>query len=116
LLPTPYGLSANQGQGDGEFGKAIRNWPTPLQGMARKGMLMFPTPNQWDGQRGGESRETKQARGSGGVNLVQAVGGTLNPQFVSWMMGFPLDWCDMPEESQPESLTESTSSDASATP
>jgi hypothetical protein len=23
--PTPYGLSGNQGQGDGEFGKAVRN-------------------------------------------------------------------------------------------
>jgi hypothetical protein len=28
-FPTPYGLTANQGQGDGEFGKAIRQWPTP---------------------------------------------------------------------------------------
>jgi len=27
FLPTPYGLSANQGQGDGEFGKAIRSLP-----------------------------------------------------------------------------------------
>ena len=30
-FPTPYGLSASQGQGDGEFGKAIRNWPTPTR-------------------------------------------------------------------------------------
>ena len=29
MFPTPYGLSANKGQGDGEFGKAIRQWPTP---------------------------------------------------------------------------------------
>lgn len=33
-FPTPYGLSANQGQGDGEFGKAIRNWATPCAQMA----------------------------------------------------------------------------------
>jgi len=25
MWPTPYGLSGNQGQGDGEFGKAVRN-------------------------------------------------------------------------------------------
>jgi len=31
MFPTPYGLSGNQGQGDGEFGKAIRQWPTPNQ-------------------------------------------------------------------------------------
>ena len=26
------------------------------------------------------------------------VSGSLNPQFVSWMMGFPLDWCDIEGE------------------
>ena len=35
FLPTPYGLSGNQGQGDGEFGKAIRNLPPgPLTSFA----------------------------------------------------------------------------------
>jgi len=40
------------------------------------------------------------------------VGGQLNPQFVSWLMGFPIDWCDMPDEQQPECPTESTNCDA----
>lgn len=35
--------------------------------------------------------------------------GSLNPQFVSWLMGYPLDWCDMPDELQPKSRTESKS-------
>jgi hypothetical protein len=39
-------------------------------------------------------------------------GGQLNPQWVSWLMGFPVDWCDLPGESQPESQTESTNCDA----
>ena len=103
---------------------------------------MLPTPNKWDGQRGAESRETKSKRGNGGVNLLQAVkmlpspaardwksgtgrqenghtpqlpeviGGQLNPQFVSWLMGFPVDWCDMPDEQAEEPQTESPSSDA----
>jgi hypothetical protein len=37
------------------------------------------------------------------------IGGALNPQFVSWLMGYPLDWCDMPEESQEMCQTESAS-------
>ena len=35
MFPTPFGLSANQGQGDGEFGKAIRNWSSPEDSPAR---------------------------------------------------------------------------------
>jgi hypothetical protein len=38
--------------------------------------------------------------------------GQLNPQFVSYLMGFPLDWCDMPDEQAEEPQTESPNSDA----
>ena len=88
------------------------------------GCLWLPTPNQWDGMRGAESRATKEKRGSGGVNLREAVkhwptptatdsikagqvaarpgamglsetlGGQLNPTWVEWLMGFPLGWTD----------------------
>lgn len=34
---------------------------------------VYPTPNACDGERGGESIETKKARGAGGINLCQAV-------------------------------------------
>jgi hypothetical protein len=33
--------------------------------------ILLPTPNKWDGQRGAESKETKQARNAGGVNLLE---------------------------------------------
>lgn len=33
-----------------------------------------PTPAAHDAKRGGESRETKAARGAGGINLVRAIG------------------------------------------
>ena len=32
------------------------------------------------------------------------------PAIREWLMGYPLDWCDMPEESPQESPTESPSS------
>lgn len=46
----------------------------------------WPTPNQWDAERGSESRETKQARGSGGVNLAQTckMAGWLTPTALSF--------------------------------
>lgn len=46
-LPTPYGLSSNQGQGGGEFDKAVR---------------------------------------------AGQVGGQLNPTWVEWLQGFPIEW------------------------
>jgi hypothetical protein len=53
----------------------------------------------------------------GGENLRTAVSGSLNPSFVEWLMGYPLDWFSKvifasgrksrkSQESQPESKTE----------
>ncbi len=47
-----------------------RNTITSLTVMMKS---LWPTPNKMDGERGAESRETKAARGSGGVNLIEAV-------------------------------------------
>jgi len=51
IFPTPYGLSANQGQGDGEFGKAIRHWPTPT-GNDNDNRRTKPTPAEIEGRHG----------------------------------------------------------------
>ncbi len=63
---------------------------------------LLPTLNQWDGQRGAESRATKQNRGSGGINLVQALkalptstSGPLSPTWSEWFMGFPIGWTEL---------------------
>jgi len=80
LWPTPYGLSANQGQGDGEFGKAIRN------------SVRWPTPKEQD------SRCASWDRGKSNLGEVVAgmnPGGQLNPTWVEWLMGFPLGWTDL---------------------
>lgn len=147
-FPTPYGLSANQGQGDGEFGKAIRNWPTKadLQRAAKVVREMFPTPRV----TGQEKLDTliKRKRLAAAVlhNLTAAVemyptpsassrkgtvsgghpglaGGSgnrkklyrmlgkeegkkmgcqsLNPNWVEWLMGFPLGWTDLDASETP---------------
>jgi hypothetical protein len=57
-------------------------WPTPTASDARKGYSSPPGPNN---DRG---RETL----SGQVQVRGQVRGQLNPQFVEWLMGFPIDW------------------------
>ena len=90
---------------------------------------MWPTPRGCDAEGGATKAET-QGRGWFRTNkkgvrfgcklkdaiVTQQGGGSLNPQFVSWLMGFPLDWCDMPDESPATSPTASTNSKPSATP
>jgi hypothetical protein len=116
MFPTPYGLSANPGQGDGEFGKAIRQ------------SVMFPPPTSADASRGADARDRE---GSGGPNLLHAaktwpmpqsrdwksgstvsdygnsrplsehVSGQLSPTWVEWLMGFPLGWTDLDASATP---------------
>jgi len=84
LLPTPTDVS--KGGGSSRSGDRIDETPT-LQGMARKGLLqMFPTPTE----HGNYNR--KGASPKSGDGLATAVGGALNADWVSILMGFPVDW------------------------
>jgi hypothetical protein len=57
-----------------------------------------------------------------GDGLTTTAGGSLNPAWVEWLMGFPPGWTDIgtqnPTSQEPpkESPTESTDSELSATP
>ena len=133
MFPTPYGLSANQGQGDGEFGKAIRQ------------SVMWRTPQARDGDPRGQQSPEKRLEGGHSVSLAEQVkwptpqsrdwksgstvsdygnsrppsehvSGQLNADWVSILMGFPADWTIVEDgsaecpESPPDSRTESTDS------
>jgi len=75
LLPTPSAVNYGSNCG-GAAGRQGKNRPS-LQTMARKGLWPTPTANRWSGLQ------------SHGCNLIL---GTLNPQWVAWLMGYPLDW------------------------
>ena len=81
LYPTPYGLSGNQGQGDGEFGKAIRYWGTPR---ATSGMTS-PTRDISPAQDCRSRLEDQIAKTEGQGHL-------LNPDWVELLMGWPKGW------------------------
>ena len=51
----------------------------------------WPTPRAADGTTG-KSSERAVREGRSNNMLGTAVGGTLNPAWVEWIMGFPLGW------------------------
>ena len=86
--------------------EAVRLWPTPRANDAEKrgafdvtnprnglpaAAKMFPTPCARDYRSPGRSRLDRT--GSKAVeSLPQIVGGQLNPLWVAWLMGFPIEW------------------------
>jgi hypothetical protein len=77
LLPTPRPCSGLRSSGANrtEIMRALGSWPTPTAADARGGP-------------GSSGR-------LGGQNLRTAAGGSLAPEFVEWMMGFPLGWTEV---------------------
>jgi len=81
MLPTP--LASNGG------GNPRRGNPK-LTTMASQGLLPTPTPTPT--VTGNHNR--KGASPANGDGLSTAVGGPLNPEFVEWMLGWPIGWSD----------------------
>lgn len=107
-LPTPtansYGSQNNGSPGDGRAEYATKGKPS-LETMARAGAI--PTPTAGDAKSSG-SRNTAHSKAHPGTSLtdwMRADGGTgrnagetsrrLNPEFVEWMMGWPIGHTDI---------------------
>lgn len=116
-LPTPsqpYGTSNNGCPGDGRMQYRLKGKPS-LETMARWGLLIptptagdsksacnstatrcgpWPTPAARDWRSESCSPEYRAERDSQtrGQTLGWEVGGSLNPGWVEWLMGFPLGW------------------------
>jgi hypothetical protein len=107
--PTPVAdgdRTTNYAQGGTSLGWAVRNVPTPTvhgnynrKGASRNsgnGLATWvkhvPTPTCHDRKGKLEAKRGKNA--TGGPCLTMVVGGTLNPTWVEWLMGWPLGWTD----------------------
>jgi hypothetical protein len=89
MWPTPR--AGQEAEGRGDLLGAVKGWPAAKH----HGRQTWPTPNRMDGERGPDARDRP---GSGGPNLSSAVGGgQLNPEWVTWLMGFPPGWADVGE-------------------
>ena len=109
LWPTPVAdgdRATNYAQGGTSLGYAVHNWPTPTVhgNHNRKGasknsgdglataVKMWSTPTCHD--RNGQSGAKRGRNAQGGECLAQQVGGTLNPMWVEWLMGWSVGWID----------------------
>lgn len=133
LFPTPTvkgnhnrkGLSKSSGDGLATF---VRMWPTPLSTdgahggrvsprKARNGgnlveavsAHLFATPTARDWRSGKASPETMAGNSR---PLSEQIGGTLNPTWVEWLMGFPLGWTASNPSATPSSIKSPNSSAA----
>lgn len=61
-----------------------------------KQVLMWPTPSSRDWKSSNASRQTMD-RNARPLNetITQGHGGQLNPTWVEWLMGWPLEWTDL---------------------
>src|SRR5579884_393658 len=130
LLPTPRATDGSHGgpnsKGRYALSGAIHHWPTPQSRDYRSGdspdsprmqrkmqqgwsvnlndaVQMYPTPIARDWRSGKSSEETMQ-KNSRPLREIAAQGqasGQLNPEFVEWLMGFPIGWSDLEDSETP---------------
>ena len=116
MWPTPTvcgnynrkGASATSGMG---LASAVKLWPTPTATLGTKGGRVttrksreggtlieavsyraFATPTARDWRSGKASQATMDRNSR---PLSEQVGGSLNPTWVEWLMGWPLAWTDL---------------------
>lgn len=79
LWPTPHGFGHGNGPSGNELGRAVNQ-------------EMFPTPTARDWKSGKASQATMEKNSR---TLSEQIGGSLNPDWVAWLMGWPLGWTNL---------------------
>jgi hypothetical protein len=74
-----------------------------------RAMEMLPTPTARDWRSGKASEATMERNAR---PLSEHVGGSLNPEWVEWLMGFPVGWTALEPSEMPSSRKSSKKSDA----
>ncbi len=100
LLPDLRTTQISLGEGSNIFSKSLQRWGSMRSGelyrrtplglpMSENGCgLRLPTPTAHNAKEGGYPAEHK--RNTKGLGAV--FGGKPNPEYVEWMMGFPIGW------------------------
>jgi hypothetical protein len=109
LLPTPAATSygTNQGGAAGRVGPIRPSLAT----MARKNLWPTATSRDW---RSGKASAATHARNS--RPLSEQVGGSLNPAWVEWLMGYPAEWTALEPSAMQSSRKSRKKSFAQSTP
>ena len=116
IWPTPTASTGGAGKNPNNprgiyqgnaLATAVMTWPTPIaqdakhSGYAKTGsgkakklsyeVIKFPTPTCHNSKEGAYPSEHKRNAPS----LATHAGGKLNPTWVEWLMGWPLEWTDL---------------------
>jgi hypothetical protein len=93
LYPTPVSQDwKHRGPNSKQQGLAdvVRKWPTPSANkITKSGEIKNSDGTPWDGVSKPHSAKTGKPIQTA---LADCVDGQLNPSFVEWLMGYPLDW------------------------
>lgn len=85
--PTPHGFSKDgrsNGPSGNELGRAVnRSFPTPVSKSPTGGRM---------GLDGGSHARNKLVEEHGEEAMKELTGGSLNPPWVEWLMGWPIEW------------------------
>jgi hypothetical protein len=89
-------------------GKQLPHWPTPTSRDWKDGSAQACANVSANGHLGRvvHQRPTPppaQLAGLAGMDLAGSVGGSLNPTWVEWLMGFPLGWTALDASEMPSS-------------
>lgn len=95
MWPTP---SARDWKGAPASAATLPPNSRPLNEMVR-----FRTPQARDGMERGPSDPKRRVEQGHSVSLHDQIGGSLNPTWVEWLMGFPLGWTDCGPSATPSS-------------
>lgn len=107
MLPTPTAMDANRGDYTLDKGDPNKRRAS-LRGIAK----MWPTPNASDCKGAGSTGVLRDRldyaaeRGETKTNQYPAPppeGGQLNPEWVEWLMGYPIGWTDLGASGTPSS-------------
>lgn len=98
--------SRNTAQSKAHYGLSLTDAVRGDRGTGR----MWATPMARDHKSGRQQPRLERRGETNGENLTQQVGGTLNPEFVEWLMGFPVGWTALEPSEMPPSRKTSRSS------
>ncbi len=113
MWPTPTvsdtegGLVKNVEEKDGSFSRVNKQgvrWGVKLKDAVAHTEKMWPTPTSRD-YKDGSAKSCQNVPENGLLGRVATRGtseGSLNPTWVSWLMGYPLDWLDLDGFQNPE--------------
>jgi hypothetical protein len=109
MWPTP---SATDHKGSGKTGKLRDRLDYAVERSGTKSKT-YPTPQSRD-YRTGEGQRWENPDRSRNLNdriATEGNGGSLNPQWVEWLMGYPSGWTDLNVSETPSSRKSSRKSD-----